>query len=122
MTETGDPDGRRRRRWVGREVRLRYVDGRPRATDECTIAEVNDRGMRVDGRGQPAFLTMGQSRACIDREYLKGIERAGSPRKNVGPFSLILPAQRLNVWRNPIHRQPGFREDLSRQFVNRGKR
>lgn len=57
MTETGatpptlTPDA-----WVGREARLRYVDADAPRTIKCTIAEVNDRGVRVEVEGSPAFF------------------------------------------------------------------
>jgi hypothetical protein len=42
--------------WVGREAHLRYVDAdAPRSLD-CTIAEVNDRGICVDTGGETSFF------------------------------------------------------------------
>jgi hypothetical protein len=45
--------------WVGREVRLRYVDADAPRTIECTIAEVNDRGVRVEVEDRSAFFPWG---------------------------------------------------------------
>ena len=42
--------------WVGREAHLRYVDAdAPRSLD-CTITEVNDRGICVDTGGETSFF------------------------------------------------------------------
>jgi hypothetical protein len=42
--------------WVGREAHLRYVDAdAPRSLD-CTITEVNDRGICVDTGGEVSFF------------------------------------------------------------------
>ena len=42
--------------WVGREAHLRYVDAdAPRSLD-CTITEVNDRGICVDTGDETSFF------------------------------------------------------------------
>jgi hypothetical protein len=42
--------------WVGREAHLRYVDAdAPRSLD-CTITEVNNRGICVDTGGETSFF------------------------------------------------------------------
>lgn len=42
--------------WTGREVHLRYVDAdAPRSLD-CTLEEVNDRGVRVSAGGRTSFF------------------------------------------------------------------
>jgi hypothetical protein len=45
--------------WVGRVARLRYVDADAPRTIECTLAEVNERGVCVEVEGRPAFFPWG---------------------------------------------------------------
>jgi hypothetical protein len=60
MTDTGDtPITATPEAWVGREARLRYEDADAPRTIKCTIAEVNDRGVRVEVEGSPAFFPWG---------------------------------------------------------------
>jgi hypothetical protein len=59
MNETGDTPTKTPEAWDRREVSLRYVDADAPRTIECTIAEVNDRGMRVEVEGSPTFFPWG---------------------------------------------------------------
>ena len=55
MAETAPVPGA----WVGQEVNLRYVDAdAPRSLD-CTITEVNDRGVCVDTGDETSFFPWG---------------------------------------------------------------